>query len=295
MTRLGYLKAFTKSWEHATLAVLTVGIAFASGIPLALVAGATAYVLGWVFIGDSKWFRRKVDAAELAKLSQDEAAAAARVQAERDALLARLPQPQRRRYEQLTDVCRDIEKQLTLAGSDMFPVEKLDGLMWSFLGLLGSETDLSTFIEHEGAEKFAERIAGIEPEIKELENEMSAVEPGSKAYELKMQLVGSRQESLEALRRRHEQFQRASENLELVRSEQDRIVEQLKLLRSDLYASKGIGQVTQRVNDTIDQLSSSGRISAEVAPAIPELPTFKTRRIGYKMRAESLPPELPKR
>ena len=287
MTRLGYLKAFAKSWQHGLLALVTLGGGFASGIPLALIVGAAAYVLGWVFLGDSAWFRRKVDAVELKRLATDEDAAVTRVRAERAALLGRLPPVQRKRYESLTDVCRDIEAQLGGSAAATFPVEKLDGLMWSFLGLLGTETNLAGFIERERDEKFDERIAELQPAIKALEADLAAAEPGTPTYETRLQLLASKQEGLEALQRRHQQFQRAGENLELVRAEQDRIVQQLKLLRADVYASKSVNQISQRLNDTIDQLASSGRISADVAPAIQELPAFKTRRVGYKLQSES--------
>jgi DNA repair exonuclease SbcCD ATPase subunit len=244
-------------------------------------------VLGWVFIGDSRWFRRRVDAAELEKLTRQEEAALAGVRAERDAMVRRLIPPQRQRYDALVNVCRDIETQLANASTSDFPVEKLDGLMWSFLGLLGSETNLAAFIEREIDEKFGERISELEPELKALEASIAKVEPGTAAYESRMQLLASKQESLEALRKRHQQFQRAAENLELVRAELDRIQEQLKLVRSDLYASKSVGQVSQRVNDTIDQLASSGRFTSEEGPAIKEMPAFKTRRVGYKLQSEA--------
>jgi len=286
MTRPGYLKAFASSFTHGVLALATLGAGFASGEPLGLIAGATAYVLGWVFIGDSRWFRRRVDRAELEKLAREEEAALAGVRAERDSMVRRLIPPQRQRYDMLVGVCRDIETQLANSASSDFPVEKLDGLMWSFLGLLGSETNLAAFIEREIDEKFGERILELDPEVKALEASMARVEPGTPAYESRMQLLASRQESLEALRKRHQQFQRAAENLELVRAELDRIQEQLKLVRSDLYASKSVGQISQRVNDTIDQLASSGRFGTEVAPAIREMPAFKTRRVGYRMQSE---------
>ncbi len=287
MNRFGYLKAFARSFTHGVIALATLGAGFASGEPLGLIAGATAYVLGWVFIGDSRWFRRRVDAAELEKLAAEEAAALAGVRAERDSLVRRLVPAQRLRYEALVTVCREIEAQLPGSQAPDFPVEKLDALMWSFLGLLASETGLAAFIEREIDEKFGERILDLEPEVKALEAAMARVEPGTAAYESRIQLLATKQESLDALRRRHQQFQRAAENLELVRAELDRIEQQLKLVRSDLYASKSVGQISQRVNDTIDQLASTSRISSEVAPAIKEMPAFKTRRVGYRLQSEA--------
>lgn len=289
MNRLGYLRAFAKSWQHGVLALLTLALPFAAAPDngVALIAGATAYVLGWVFLGDSAWFRRKVDATQLARVAQEETATLARLQAEREALLARLPAEARRRYAALAEVCHDVEQQLARDEAGAESNERLDGLMWTFLGLLGNEANLATFIDKERDESFEKRIAAMEAEVRELEGEVAALEPGGRDYDTRMQLISSRQEGLESLRRRHEQFLRAGQNLELVRAEQERIAEQLKLLRADLYASKSVGQIRQRVSDTIDQLASSGRVSAEVPPAIRELPSFKTRRLGYDVRSES--------
>lgn len=286
MTRLGYLKRFAKSWEHGLLALTTLGLPFAAGEPLALVGGLTAYVLGWVFIGDSRWFRRRVDAVELTKLGREEEVAMARVHAERNALLARLPPDARARYAALADVCRDIESQLDAAGSFVSPAEKIDGLMWNYLSLLGSEVSLGDFIEKESGEAFEAQVDRLNEKLAVLNQEIATTEPGSRDYETKMQLLASRQEGLEALRRRHEQFLRATENVRLVRAEQERITEQLKLLRADLYASKAVGQISLRVSETIDALASSGRISAEVPAAVPELPAFRTRRVGYDVQKE---------
>jgi hypothetical protein len=169
---------------------------------------------------------------------------------------------------------------------ESFPAEKLDGLMWSYLGLLGNEQNLGAFISKEQSEDFAGRTAGIEARLKELDTEVAAAEPGSREYETRMQLISSRQEGLEAIRRRHQQFIRAQENLRLVRAEQDRIAEQLKLIRADIYASKAVGRISERVNDSIDQLASSGRLSGEVPPVIQDLPALRTRRVGYKVQSE---------
>ncbi len=286
MTRLAYLKRFAKSWEHGLLALFTLGLPFAAGEPLALVVGASAYVLGWVFIGDSRWFRRRVDAADLARLGKQEEVEIVRVQAERSALLARLPADARARYAALADVCRDIETQFD-AGSELAPADKIDALMWNYLSLLGSQAGLEEFIRKEKGEDFEPQVQRLEQAVAQLNQEVAATEPGTHDYETRMQLLGSRQEGLEALKRRHEQFLRAAENVRLVRAEQERIAEQLKLLRADLYASKAVGQISRRVNDTIDQLSSSGRISAEVPAPVPELPAFRTRRVGYDVQKEA--------
>ena len=56
-----YHREFFKSPHHAALALLTLGLGFLSAQVLGLIAGATAYVLGWIYLPDLAFFRRWVD------------------------------------------------------------------------------------------------------------------------------------------------------------------------------------------------------------------------------------------
>ena len=51
-------RAFLQSPHHAVMALATLGAGFATGEPLYFLAGATAYVLGWVYVPDLGFFRR---------------------------------------------------------------------------------------------------------------------------------------------------------------------------------------------------------------------------------------------
>jgi hypothetical protein len=282
--RIDYLKAFLKSGDHAALALLTLGATFASGVPLALVIGAALYVVGWVYLPDRAGFRAKVDARANAADATRETAALAELQAQRQKLFAQLDAAARKRYEELARVCADIEEQLAAAPADAgYPTGKIDGLMWSYLGLLATERNLQTYLAKEEAEDFPARIAAIEAELAKLDEELTKTPPDSPAYEGKFRLVGSKREGLESVRRRHEQFSRSGDNLAIVRAEQTRIEEQLKLLRADLFAAQSAGQFSQRISDTIDSLSTGSRVAAELTPAMPELPSLRTKRVGYKV------------
>ena len=284
MRRIDYLKAFLKSGDHAALALLTLGATFASGVPLALVIGAALYVVGWVYLPDRAGFRAKVDARANAAIGETETAALAALQAQRAKLFTQLDAAARKRYEELARVCADIEEQLAAAPADAaYPTGKIDGLMWSYLGLLATERNLQTYLAKEGAEDFPARIAAIEAELAKLDDELTKTPPDSPAYEGKFRLVGSKREGLESVRRRHEQFNRSGDNLAIVRAEQTRIEEQLKLLRADLFAAQSAGQFSQRISDTIDSLSTGSRVAAELTPAMPELPSLRTKRVGYKI------------
>src|SRR5262249_27215748 len=56
-----YHREFLKSPQHAILGVLTLGAGFMSGMLLPLIAGATLYTLGWIYVPDFPFFRRWVD------------------------------------------------------------------------------------------------------------------------------------------------------------------------------------------------------------------------------------------
>src|SRR5437667_3015790 len=60
-----YHREFLKSPQHAALGLLTLGAGFMSGMFLPLIAGATLYTLGWIYLPDLSFFRRWVDRRQL--------------------------------------------------------------------------------------------------------------------------------------------------------------------------------------------------------------------------------------
>src|ERR1043166_5205772 len=104
-----YHRQFLKSPQHATLALLTLGAGFMSGMALPLIAGATLYSLGWIYLPDLPFFRRWVDRRhDAAKRAEDLQKVADFVQ-RREALVASLASERCARYTRLAQVCHDIE------------------------------------------------------------------------------------------------------------------------------------------------------------------------------------------
>src|SRR4051812_34796532 len=98
-----YRTEFLKSPHHVAFGILTLGLGFASGSFLPLIAGATVYALGWVHLPDMAFFRGWVDKRQAAGR---EAAALAQVNdfiKRRDLLLSTLSTSRRGRYESLAD------------------------------------------------------------------------------------------------------------------------------------------------------------------------------------------------
>ena len=109
-----YHREFFPSPHHAALALLTLGLGFLSAQLLGLIVGATAYVLGWIYLPDLPFFRRWVDRRrENAKRAEDAQKVAGFIQ-RRDELIGSLSPSRRDRYNRLAEVCGDIET----AGAD---------------------------------------------------------------------------------------------------------------------------------------------------------------------------------
>src|SRR5215470_5301154 len=169
-----YRAEFLKSPYHAALGLLTLGAGFMSGMILPLIAGATVYALGWIYLPDMPFFRRWVDrrfdnskrAAEMQKVADF-------VQ-RRESLVNCLSPNRRERYRRLSQVCRDIETasaDSALASTDSSNdprLRKLDELMWTFLRLLGIEESLERFLETERREDLPRLVREGEEEIKRL-------------------------------------------------------------------------------------------------------------------------------
>src|SRR5438876_2036119 len=99
-----YHREFLKSPQHAALGVLTLGVGFMSGMLLPLIAGATCYTLGWIYLPDLPFFRRWVDRRHDAAKRAQEMQKVADFVRRRDALIASLAPDRRDRYSRLAAV-----------------------------------------------------------------------------------------------------------------------------------------------------------------------------------------------
>src|SRR5215469_3504087 len=104
-----YHAEFFKSPHHVVMALLTLGLGFLSAQLLGLIAGLTAYVLGWIYLPDLPFFRHWTDKRhESTKRAGEDQKLAEFVQ-RRDSLLRSLSPDRRERYNRLAQGCRDIE------------------------------------------------------------------------------------------------------------------------------------------------------------------------------------------
>jgi hypothetical protein len=286
-----YVKEFLKSPHHVWMGLLTLGAGFLLASPLPLIAGVTAYALGWIYLPDLGPFKRWVD-----RRHDGERRSAAMAQVEeflkrREALLAALAPARRARYMELAGVCGDIEgatAESAMATQDPTTdprLRKLDELMWTYLRLLGIEESLDRFLETERREDLPLVVQEAEGEANLLAQEIESLKAkgDGSAVDSKQRLLSSRRERLEVLRKRVERVNTAAENLALVKSEQERLVEQIKLVRADAVAAKNAETLTARIDATVEHLDQTNKWISEMdqfKDLVGDMPSTEFR-IGY--------------
>jgi hypothetical protein len=295
-----YHGEFLKSPHHAALALLTLGVGFLSAQILGLIAGLTAYVLGWIYLPDLHFFRRWVDKRHEGAKEALEAQKVQEFVQRRDALLRSLRPERRERYSRLALVCRDIEvasaDNLLASGNPSTDprLRKLDELMWTYLRLLGIEESLESFLETERRENVPELLKDAEAEATRLNNELDALKAkgGDSTLDTKQRYLGSRLERLEVLRKRKQRSEQAEANLALVVSEQERLDQQIKLLRADAVASKNAESLTARIDATVEHLDQTNKWISELdefKDLVGDMPATDLR-VGYQASAPAPPP-----
>jgi hypothetical protein len=296
MTESTPRRAFLVSPHHATMALLTLGAGFVSGEPLYLLIGATAYVLGWVYLPDMPFFRHWL---ERRKSAAEELAARGEIAdfvKRRDALLASLTPRLRERYHMLGQVCRGIERAAAEneSGSDLTTdsrLRKLDELMWMYLRLLSTQQSLEIFLESERHEDLPGAVAAAEAELAALNSELDALKTSAPS-DTRERLRNSRLERLEVLRKRLARREETEANLALILAEQDRLSEQIKLIRADAVATRNADALSARIDASVAHLNETNKWLSELdefKDLVGDLPQTD-RRIGFESAG---PPPLP--
>jgi len=273
------------------MALGTLGVGFLAAEPLYFIAGAAAYVVGWVFVPGMPMFQRylqnKNDAARIAAESGE----LAQFNKQRDALIDSLTPARRERYFSLAKVCKDIG---VGAMVDDPRVRKIEELMWTFLRLLTMEQSLDQFLETEIRDDVPKRLEAAREESERLRAEVAALGEGS-ARDAKAQLLTSREELFETLTKRGERLEQAKANLALVGSEQERLDQQIKLIRADSIATRNSAALTARIDATVEHLEQTNQWLAQMdqfRELTADLP-LTAQRAGFGEK--TTPPPIPQR
>lgn len=289
--------AFLKSPHHALLALVTLAVGFATAEPLYLLIGAVAYLLGWLYLPDMKFFRRwmeKLDNFAEDETRHDEVAA---FMQRRDQMIAKLRPEMREWYDGMAYVCRDIEE--ASPPDDLAAETRLrnvDELMWMFLRLLTMQESIDRFLQVERSEQpVEEMIEDAEHELAKIKADIERLKSAGSDTESKERLLRSKEDRLEVLRKRAQRVQEAESNLQVVMAEQDRLAEQIKLIRADAVAMKNSDALSARITASVAQLNETSRwlqqmdqfkdLAAE--PALPQ------KRVGFGNVAPAPPPPPP--
>lgn len=286
-----YHREFFKSPQHVVLGLLTLGVGFLSAQVLGLIAGVTAYTLGWIYLPDLPFFRRWVDRRQQAAAKAQEDLKLANFVQRREALLRSLSLGRRERYAALVKVCHDIETASAdspMASADPATdprLRKLDELMWTYLRLLGIEESLERFLDTEQRENVTSLLKDAEAEAARLNSEVEALQAkgASAALETKQRYLGSRLERLEVLRKRQQRTEQAEANRALVVSEQERLDQQIKLIRADAIATKNAETLTARIDATVEHLDQTNKWLSEMdefKDLVGDMPSTD-QRVGY--------------
>jgi len=271
---------------------------------LPLIAGATLFALGWIYLPDMPFFRGWVDRRREAAQRAAEQQKVNEFIQRRDRLIASLGPSRRDRYSRLAEVCRDIESAsadgpLAVASATGDPrLRKLDELMWTFLRLLGIEESLERFLETERQEDLPGLVKEAEAEANRLNGELETLKAQgpTPVFDTKQRYLSSRLERLEVLRKRQQRLEQAQANLALVLSEQERLDQQIKLIRADAVASKNAEALTARIDATVEHLDQTNKWLSEMdefKDLVGDMPPTEMR-VGYEA-AKLPPPVLPYR
>ena len=281
-----YHREFLKSPQHAALGLLTLGLGFMTGSILPLIAGATCYTLGWIYLPDLPFFRGWVDRRHDAVRRAEEMQKVAAFVQRRDALIASLSPVRREGYTASAD------NPLASADPASDPrLRKLDELMWTCLRLLGIQESLEQFLQTERSENLPAVLKEAEAEAARLNAEAESIKTkgDSAVLETKQRYLSSRLERLEVLRKRQQRSEQAEANLALVVSEQERLDQQIKLIRADAVASKNAETLTARIDATVEHLDQTNKWISEMdefKDLVGDLPSTELR-VGYQAAASS--------
>lgn len=275
---------------------------FATGEPLYLVFGATAYVLGWVYLPDLKFFRNWAERRTEASTQAEANAEVAQFTARRSALIQRLTPTHRASYFALSKVCEDIATASTIDHIAGMPssdprIRKLEELMWTYLRLLTIEESLEQFLESEARDNVPQLLAEAEAQTAQLRTEVEELrrQPPSSALDARERLLESRSERMETLRKRQDRYEQARHNLALVIAEEERLDQQIKLIRADSIATRNTAALSARIDATVEHLEHTHRWLSEMdefKDLLTDLPPGE-RRVGFGEPVE--PPPLPVR
>lgn len=274
MSGLQRLRAYWRSPHHAWTALGTLGLGLASAQVPVLILGAAAYALSWVFLPDSRWFRRWAER-RFSPLSG--LPSTTDFEQERTRVYMQLTPAGRRSYDALAKLVEEIRH--GSGGPDSPHAGRLSQIAWTYLRLLSSKEALRHFCAKEQSEVIRGELEAVAEELRQLEirareaaERGDAVEAGATE-----QLLQSKQGRHTSLERHYEQVRKAESDLDLTVAEMERLYDAVRLMRADLMARRDpdalgaeIDRTTAHFHRTHDWLRGLEEEWEHPTPELPE-------------------------
>ena len=236
-----------------------IGVAAALGLsgffftPIPLIIGAAAEAIYFIFVPDSKWYRRLVDA-------RYEKEVAARREAMKLEILRDLPSDDRTRFARLEGLRQRIFECLNDETEDvrslMSPeLRKLDYLLDSFLSFLAAyckyESHLRTISP-----------ADVDSELQRLSNRLSRESDSGvkKVLQQNMDLLTKRKEILDTI----------ATNMRQVSAQLDAIENTFELVNDRVVSMKSPEQISGELQTVVENVDMTASVIQETAPMLEE-------------------------
>jgi hypothetical protein len=280
--------------------MLTLGVGLMTGNPLGVIVGLVGYVLGWLYLPDSRWFVGKLEARQQAASSADEARAVEAFAQKRRVVFEQLSGQARQRYRELQTTCADIEASLAEDSQPDDPrLRKLDDFMWNYLRLLALEEKLKAFLEEEPVEDIRKQLEGARQDLERAR--VDAAKPD--ALDSQKRILQSKTELVQLLEQRVQKVEQARGNIQLAQTEQQRLEQQIKLIRGDLLANRRTDALSDRISSAVDHFNETNKWMQQMdefkAVVGEEIPATASR-VGFRAPEPAAgvplpPPPLPQR
>jgi len=247
------LGLFLKSYHHAWLAAATVGLGLMSASPLMMIGGVVAYVLGIIYLPDSKWFQKWLfDKQEAVRVAGDREKIQ-KFTEKREAMFDTLCDERKAKYWNLATVCKSIRFESSDATDPR--VKKLEELVWTYLKLLVCENNICNYLVTEEQEDIQRQFDCAEKNFEKWKKDTV----GSADEDTFRKISESKEELLNVLRKRLERYSSAKNNLSLVVSEEERLEQQIKLIRADSIAMQSSDVLTTKIDSAINNIEHTNQ------------------------------------
>jgi len=218
-----------------------------------MIGGVVAYILGIIYLPDSKWFKKWLsDKQEAARASDDNEKVRKFIE-KREAMFDSLGDDKKAKYWNLAKVCKSIR--FESSDTPDLRVKKLEELVWTYLKLLVCENNICNYLVTEEQEDIQNQFDSV---MKNFLNWKKNT-PADADKDTYRKISESKEELLNVLQKRLERYSSAKSNLSLIVSEEERLEQQIKLIRADSVAMQSSDVLTTKIDSAINNIEHTNQ------------------------------------